>query len=231
MILSKFRATAREKLSGKWGKAACITLAYMFITFIINIIQNRLPDSLKLTFSLAVNLYNGKETNPFDFFTLGFTNFVKAWKIALNIFIKLIIPFIVCMLVIFLIIGIGTATFFSSTLLANKTTFLTLIIIAIIAYIASIIWLATQTYYYSFSNVIAIENPEITPIVAVNESKKLMKGNRCKLFLLQLSFIGWAILAILTFGIGMLWLMPYIEFANIAFYKHLANENSNPIQQ
>jgi len=102
-------------------------------------------------------------TNPFDFFTLGFTNFVKAWKIALNIFIKLIIPFIVCMLVIFLIIGIGTATFFSSTLLANKTTFLTLIIIAIIAYIASIIWLATQTYYYSFSNVIAIENPEITP--------------------------------------------------------------------
>ena len=135
------------------------------------------------------------------------------------------------MLVIFLIIGIGTATFFSSTLLANKTTFLALIIIAIIAYIASIIWLATQTYYYSFSNVIAIENPEITPIVAVNESKKLMKGNRWKLFLLQLSFIGWAILAILTFGIGMLWLMPYIEFANIAFYKHLANENSNPIQQ
>lgn len=247
MTLSKFRATAREKLSGKWGKAACITLAYMFITFIINIIQNRLPDSLKLTFSLAVtvinvpisfgllmsfvNLYNGKETNPFDFFTLGFANFVKAWKIALNIFIKLIIPFIVCMLVIFLIIGIGTATFFSSTLLANKTTFLALIIIAIIAYIASIIWLATQTYYYSFSNVIAIENPEITPIVAVNESKKLMKGNRWKLFLLQLSFIGWAILAILTFGIGMLWLMPYIEFANIAFYKHLANENSNPIQQ
>lgn len=38
MTLSKFRATAREKLSGKWGKAACITLAYMFITFIINII-------------------------------------------------------------------------------------------------------------------------------------------------------------------------------------------------
>ena len=58
MILSKFRATAREKLSGKWGKAACITLAYMFITFIINIIQNRLPDSLKLTFSLAVTVIN-----------------------------------------------------------------------------------------------------------------------------------------------------------------------------
>ncbi|KUH45897.1 hypothetical protein M2E15_3170 [Bacillus mycoides] len=37
-----------------------------------------------------------------------------------------------------------------------------------------------------------------------------MKGHKLDLFLLWLSFIGWAILAILTLGIGFLWLSPYV---------------------
>jgi uncharacterized membrane protein len=54
-----------------------------------------------------------------------------------------------------------------------------------------------------------------------------MKNNRGKLFGLQLSFIGWAILATLTLGIGYLWLMPYLQFALIAFYKFVNGDNSN----
>ena len=53
-----------------------------------------------------------------------------------------------------------------------------------------------------------------------------MQGNRAKLFYLQLSFIGWSILVAFTFGIGMLWLTPYIQFAIIAFYKYVSGNNS-----
>lgn len=35
---SEFRAKAREKLSGKWGKSALIILAYYLVFLIINII-------------------------------------------------------------------------------------------------------------------------------------------------------------------------------------------------
>ncbi|MBQ6716502.1 MAG: DUF975 family protein, partial [Clostridia bacterium] len=42
----------------------------------------------------------------------------------------------------------------------------------------------------------------------------------------QLSFIGWDILAVLTLGIGNLWLTPYRQAAQAAFYLDLASSNS-----
>ena len=53
---------------------------------------------------------------------------------------------------------------------------------------------------------------------AVNESKRLMAGHKWRFFCLLLSFIGWAILSALSFGIGYLWLVPYMQSAFAAFY-------------
>lgn len=48
-----------------------------------------------------------------------------------------------------------------------------------------------------------------------------MNGYKRKLFLLDLSFIGWHILAILSLGIGYLWLIPYIYTTKAVFYENL----------
>ena len=56
---------------------------------------------------------------------------------------------------------------------------------------------------------------------SVEESKKMMKGNRGKYVLLQLSFIGWMILSIFTLYIGLLWLTPYMQVAMVCFYESL----------
>lgn len=61
----------------------------------------------------------------------------------------------------------------------------------------------------------------VTVTQAITESRQLMNGHKWEYFVLQLSFIGWAILANLTFGIGYLWLVPYIETTNAAFYQNL----------
>ena len=53
---------------------------------------------------------------------------------------------------------------------------------------------------------------------AIARSKKLMNGNKLRLFCLQLSFIGWNLVCVLTLGIGYLWLMPYQNAAEAAFY-------------
>jgi len=47
-----------------------------------------------------------------------------------------------------------------------------------------------------------------------------------KLFLLDLSFIGWMILSVLTLGIGLLFLQPYMSTARAAFYEDLKAELS-----
>ena len=114
MILSDFRAEARKQLSGKWGKAVCITLAYFAIVFLIGIIQGVIPESMEVLVSIIVliidiplsfgyiisfvKLYNQEEVNTFDFLTNGFSNFTKAWSIYFRIIIKIIVPLILLIL-------------------------------------------------------------------------------------------------------------------------------------
>jgi len=71
---------------------------------------------------------------------------------------------------------------------------------------------------------IAAENPEMSSKEVVEKSKELMQNNRFKLFCLQFSFIGWIVLAMIPLGIGVIWVAPYMQFAAIAFYKHLIKE-------
>lgn len=52
---------------------------------------------------------------------------------------------------------------------------------------------------------------------AISESKRLMKGNKLRLFFMELSFLGWQILCVLTLGIASLWVGPYMEAAKAAF--------------
>lgn len=51
-----------------------------------------------------------------------------------------------------------------------------------------------------------------------------MDGHKWRLFCLHLSFIGWSLLCILTLGIRMLWLAPYIQNSTAAFYEDLKNQ-------
>lgn len=48
-----------------------------------------------------------------------------------------------------------------------------------------------------------------------------MKGRKLRYFLLQLSFIGWWLLGILTLGLGFLWIIPYMLQTNTQFYLNL----------
>ena len=67
------------------------------------------------------------------------------------------------------------------------------------------------------------DHPEISGQEAIHRSRVLMDGNKMKLFLLYLSFIGWALLCILTLGFGFLLLFPYVQASLAAFYQDLVN--------
>ena len=45
-------------------------------------------------------------------------------------------------------------------------------------------------------------------------------------FLLELSFIGWSLLGLLTLGIGLLWILPYITQTNTQFYLDLTQQQT-----
>ena len=243
MVSSDFRKEAREKLSGKWGKAACITLAYVFIFAILGFIEGLFSDTIEALLSIVVTiidvplalgliislvkLFNNEDVKAFDFLSSGFNNFGKSWCILWNMIKKLIFP-IISLAISYIIISIGMFQYLRWPILHKSSTLFiptSLIIIGFILLIASLIWNITKSYYYQLSYLISAEKPELSAKEAVEESEKLMAGKRGKLFCLQFSFIGWAILATLTLGIGFLWLIPYIQFATISFYKSLTSDN------
>lgn len=79
-------------------------------------------------------------------------------------------------------------------------------------------------YRYAMSFLILAEYPEISIIDALRNSASLMRGNKWRLFCLQISFIGWVLLAgCCTCGIGVMFLTPYMSAANAAFYDDIAN--------
>ena len=87
---------------------------------------------------------------------------------------------------------------------------LLLIIPGIIAAIAY-----SQTFY------ILAEDDTIGSMDALRKSKEMMIGYKWKYFCLGLRFIGWALLCVLTLGIGFLWLSPYIQVSYAKFYEDL----------
>ncbi len=76
-------------------------------------------------------------------------------------------------------------------------------------------------YSYRVSIYILAECPELSPLDALRISKNMMKGRRLRLFMLDLSFIGWFILSVATFGIVGLYFIPYYEATNTEFYREL----------
>lgn len=74
---------------------------------------------------------------------------------------------------------------------------------------------------YSMTFFILRDDPTVGGLDAITRSKKMMKGNKWKYFCLQWRFFGWALLCLLTLGIGFLWLSPYIMTSNARFYEDL----------
>jgi uncharacterized membrane protein len=75
---------------------------------------------------------------------------------------------------------------------------------------------------YSMSFYALCDNPDSGAMNALHKSKELMKGNKMQLFLLWLSFLGWAVCCIFTFGIGFLWLIPYMTVSMVNFYEQMS---------
>jgi uncharacterized membrane protein len=74
---------------------------------------------------------------------------------------------------------------------------------------------------YSQAIYLMLADPELKPADAIKQSIALIRGNRMRYFILQLSFILWNMLVSFTFGLAILYVGPYIELTNAAFFREL----------
>lgn len=84
-----------------------------------------------------------------------------------------------------------------------------------------------KAYEYHMIPYLLSENPSMSFNEAKSISSKMMDGQKWDAFVLDLSFILWDILSILTFGlVGIFWLAPYTAFTNAELYKVLSNKDT-----
>lgn len=242
MVLSDIRRSAREALDGKWGKGVLIILAYCAFEFLLGFISGLISSvaflkfvmnivtiiiSIPVSFGLIasfIKLKRGEEVKTFDFVTYGFSNFKRAWKIAGNILLKMWLPILLYILATIVLVFTTTLGIATYAISSSGSFSIIASIIGIALFIAAFIFLFVKSLLYSLTYLVAYDNEDMSGKEIAEESAKLMTGNRCKFILLQLSFIGWAILTIFTLYIGMLWLLPYMQVSIVCFYEALKDK-------
>lgn len=97
-------------------------------------------------------------------------------------------------------------------------------LIVMLGYICFIIPGIILTLSYSLVPIILIKKPELGIVETLKYSREKMQGHKLDAFVLGLSFIGWAILGTLTFGILYIWLFPYMQLTFTKFYLNILGE-------
>lgn len=91
--------------------------------------------------------------------------------------------------------------------------------------IAGIVMMIVKHYEYKMIPYLLAEDPELGKDEAFEMSKEMMHGQKWSAFGLDLSFIGWALLSVLTLGIlGVFYVNPYIYSTHAALYDTLKEE-------
>lgn len=94
-----------------------------------------------------------------------------------------------------------------------------LMVLAVVLAIAGGIFGVAMSYRYALSDYFLLDHPgEMGVLACIRESKRAMAGRKWSLFVLDLSFLGWDILSMLTLGILGLWVTPYASVTRAHFY-------------
>lgn len=202
MNYAEIKKEARERLRGNWG---IIVIAYLVMNLIIGTAETifMFSDTLYFIGSLSAILLTGPLTYGFSLMVLKISRRQKTETGDL-------------------FVGFNS---YQRTLMAGVDITVRVVLWSLLFVIPGII----ASYSYSMTYYLMADNPSITSTEAINKSKEMMKGHKMELFVLELTFIGWALLAtIFTFGIGLLWVSAYMETAKAEFYKKLSGVYTIP---
>ena len=214
----ELKELAKQQLSGSWGKCALLTLIY----FVVGIIPGQVLLSTFKVSSLITSLVDIVLATPA---TIGiafcYLRLIREKKFNVLDIVNGFKYFVTGVVVY----GIVGSMNIMSVLVTDVIT-----VNDVTAQLLSLVFFSLSIFLYlmySMVYYIILDNPEIGVLGALTGSRKLMHGQIGRLFCLQLSFLGWILLTILSVGIGLLWVIPYIEVTTANLYLDLKNRETN----
>ena len=225
------RARAREALRGNWVTAVLVFLVAGLLS----------GDSNSPSFNFNINIESGQPvqiTLPQEL-----QNFlVDTLGLAMPLILSISLVLLVVRLALGGVMSMGRATYSLNLIDGAEAEFVDLFIgfrrfydalvmnvVSILAVLAASLLFVIPGiilgYGYSMAPYILAENPDISGTDALRMSRQMMKGHKWDLFWLELTFIGWEILAAFTLGIGNLVLTPYKGVSKASFYRDVKAQN------
>ena len=207
--ISEYKDMALESLNNNWGQGALVTFVYILtycgiifaIGFFVGVFPSGSEASREALSNTIVNVA-GLSLLPLEFgLAANFLNLSRGKGLSISQLFDGFNDYKRIFTTLFLV-QIYTALW------------------ALLLFIPGVV----KSYSYSMTPFILKDNPTMKNNEAIELSMKLMKGHKMQLFLLDLSMIGWALLCMLTLGLGILLLQPYNTTAHAAFYRDLIND-------
>ncbi len=206
---------AREALSGRWGTAVGLCLVYMILVGVSNALPFIgwvlgflviAPLSLGL-YSAFLNLVKRQGTSVNRLFS-GFQHFGNAVGTYLGVVLMVLLWTAVPLAVETAYFG---SLFLNRTLLTNPGSVVASFPVWLLLLFFMHMVLATVAgLVYSMAFFILADTPSLRPLETIKKSREKMRGYIWKLFCLECRFIGWMLLGVLSFGLGFLWIGPYL---------------------
>ena len=196
----EFKRSARKQLKSKWALSLFVTFLSLCIFFLF--IPTKSKSSLFSIITLIFIAVTGIITNARikTFFTYARNR--ENLNISFNLFL----------------LGLED---WSRGIVASFIIYIKCVLWACLLVIPGFVAL----YKYSLTYFLLADNKTLSAKKAVRLSAILTRGYKADLFLLHLSFLPLIALSLITFGIGFLWTIPYIETATANAYlciKHSA---------
>lgn len=196
---NELKQMAREKLKGRWKTPVLVILVCLGIQLVPGFIPNNFEAGSveRAGLDLVLSLYPLFVTGPLTFgVTSFFLLFIREEPSELGE------------------VFVGFKQFFR-----NFGLYFLMMLFILLWSLLFIVPGIIAAYRYSQAYFILRDNPDMSPLGAIKESSRIMKGFKGKYFLLFLSFFGWIIVGIITLGIGMLWVSAYMYTTMALFYE------------
>lgn len=231
---AELKRLSREQLNGHWGFAIGVNLlmqlifsavampfyflflfsgrgAFQFVAYLVGIVFIGAVAMVLQCGIIQIYFSFARKQEPsigmmFAEFTRRPDRYVLGYFLLFGIELLCVLPGTVCW-----IIG-GT----SGMLLA--------MLIGTFLYIAGIGVMLLLALRLALVFYLMVDHVDMGIMDAFRRSAELMEGNKGRLFYICLSFLGWSVLGMLSCGLGMLWVMPYMTQVSVNFYREVTGE-------
>lgn len=217
MTRVEIKNKAKESLEGKRGTAALFLLVAGIIYFALNFVLNLTPFVgaiiniiISAVYSLAIILFIVKLTKSKEnlSFKEGIPQSNIVWK-------YIVISFLISLITFLAFIPLTFSIFMA---IISNSIFLLLSILIIIFFLVILLSIPS-----TFAGYILIDNPDISIGNAISKAFSISFKNFKKIFMMILSLIPWGLLTLVTLGLALFYVKPYVTSIYYIMYKDFDN--------